>query len=565
MKPILKFVKLASLLPALITPVAALSQTPQPIFTEVAALAGLGTPGRFTGYTWGDINGDGWPDIFVSNYGFAPNIFALNNGDGTFTSLPLGDPVLQGGYRAGACFADFDNDGLLDLVVAGPGLEPSPQAGNYLWHNDGNNTFSLVSTNGFPREVGSSISPSWADYDLDGWLDLIITDPYGRNHLYHNNGDGTFAKVTTGPVATNFGFGVSATWCDYDDDGYPDLFVVNAEDNSSLNFFYHNNGNGTFTRVTTGPVATDRGLAIAASWGDINNDGYPDLFVTGDADLHNRLYLNNGDGTFTKVTAGPELVNPPNVFTEGGVWGDYDNDGYLDLFITRRGGTNVVYHNNGDGTFASVAPAVSGQEEPADNFCCGWVDYNGDGYLDMFVTRGTDVSLSSCALFRNNGNTNNWLKVRCIGTVSNRSAVGAKVRVQATIAGKTFWQMREINTGDGGFNSVMLAHFGLGDATNVTALRVEWPSGAVQEFQNLQVKQTLTITEPPRLTPLALAAGKPQFSLIGGVGFKYNVQVSSDLTTWSNWRSVTNTSRTITITDDDAMGAQRYYRAVSAQ
>ncbi|HZM02206.1 MAG TPA: CRTAC1 family protein [Candidatus Saccharimonadales bacterium] len=283
--------------------------------------------------------------------------------------------------------------------------------------------------------------------------------------------------------------------------------------------------------------------------------------------MTNSLYHNNGDGTFTKMTGaavGP-IASDVAYFAEC-AWGDYDNDGYLDLFVTSAGPTSVnyLYHNNGDGTFTRV---LTGNivTNMGYSYGCAWGDYDNDGFLDLMVARGAENQVSRNLLYHNDGNSNAWLKVKLVGTVSNRSAIGAKVRVHATIGGKTFWQLREINTGDGTCGSAQDAHFGLGDATNVDTLRIEWPSGTVQEFKNLPTRQYLTITEPPRLLA-SLTNGIPQFSVKGGRFFHYEIDVSTNLATWSSIGTmlITNFSGTAQIADTNAPGAgARFYRAVS--
>jgi hypothetical protein len=241
-------------------------------------------------------------------------------------------------------------------------------------------------------------------------------------------------------------------------------------------------------------------------------------------------------------------------------WGDFDNDGYLDLFMVTYSGNNVLYHNNGDGTFTQILTGAPVDDSGGSS--CALVDYDNDGFLDVFVTRG---EFTNNLIYHNDGNSNGWLEVKLVGTVSNRSAIGAKVRVHATIGGKTFWQMREINTG-GGWNSVpLVAHFGLGDATNADIVRIEWPSGIVQEFQNVAARQILTYTEPPRLLATA-TGGVPQFSLKGGRGFQYEIDSSSDLTTWSAIGTLTinNLNGMAQIVDTNPPASdQRFYRAVS--
>jgi len=252
----------------------------------------------------------------------------------------------------------------------------------------------------------------------------------------------------------------------------------------------------------------------------------------------------------TSNTVG-SIASDPGGFDQC-AWGDYDNDGFLDLFLTATptlgdfdsrfgaSGGNALYHNNGDGSFARIL--TSGPvEDIANSVGCAWADYDNDGFLDLFVANGGIVQPENNALYHNSGNGNNWIKVRCVGTVSNRSAIGAKVRVKASLRGKTSSQLREINSGNGTCQNPLEAHFGLADATKVETLRIEWPSGAVQEFHDVAAKQFLTITEPPRLQALGrLADGSFQLSLTGGLGFAYDLQRSTDLAQWTLWTTLTN-------------------------
>jgi hypothetical protein len=313
------------------------------------------------------------------------------------------------------------------------------------------------------------------DYDNDGFPDLFVASWLGsKNALYHNNGGRSFTRITNSTLATEGGVSIATIWGDYDNDGFADLFVANGNFNNGQyrNFLYHNSGDGTFTKVTTGAIATDTGDSQGAAWADVDNDGDLDLFVTNLRGQNEFFYLNNGDGTFTKITLG-DLVNSGGSNT-GTEFTDYDRDGFLDLFVAHGDGPN-------------------------------W-------------------------LFRNNGNSNGWLTIKCVGTASNRSAIGAKVRAKATIGGKTFWQLREISTGDGRSNGTLTAHFGLGDATIIDTLRIEWPSGIVQELHDVAAKQSLTVTEPARLQ--ALGAGVLHIQSWKGMAFE--VQASTDLDQWSH-------------------------------
>jgi hypothetical protein len=277
--------------------------------------------------------------------------------------------------------------------------------------------------------------------------------------------------------------------------------------------------------------------------------------------------------TFTQITNGP-IVNDPGQFV-GCAWADFNNHGFLDLFVCNYGinghpGTNVFYRNNGDGTFTKISQGDPVQD--ADwHIYAGAGDYDNDGFLDLFVgvfaNNNFAQSQATNLLYHNdgklNGNTNAWLEVKLVGTVANRSALGAKVRAHATIGGKTFWQLRELNGGGGYGPEPLVAHFGLGDATNVDTLRIQWPSGTVQELTNVAPRQLLTITEPPRLHA-SITNGLPQFSLKGGRGFQYDIQASTDLQTWAPIATITitNLNGTAQIVDTNTPAFnRRFYRA----
>src|SRR6266498_2466710 len=431
--------------------------------------------GDSSGAAWGDYDNDGFIDLFVANN---PSLNALyrNNGDGTFSKITNATPALDRGY--GCAWGDFNNDGNLDLLV-------SNQSANYLYRNEGHGVFTKVRFAGAGGTL--SWSASWADYDRDGWLDLFIANGANNNDaLLLNNHDGTFTRITNSPVVTSGGSSIAGSWTDFDGDGYPDLYVAN---NGGESFLFRNNGDATFTRVHAEPFSSDAGSAIVADWGDYDNDGRSDLAVARFGP--NLVYHNNGDGTFTKITSGAIVTD--SQLSEICQWADYDNDGFLDLFVANASGqNNSLYHNNGDGTFAKVTTG-SIVNDGGNSAGCAWGDYDNDGFLDLFVPnwQGSRPNF----LYHNNGNSNAWLKVRCLGTVSNRDGIGAKVRVHAFFRGAERWQLREISGGIG-FGQTPYGNFGLGDATNARTVRIEWPSRLVEELSDVPVKQALTLTEP---------------------------------------------------------------------
>jgi hypothetical protein len=322
----------------------------------------------------------------------------------------------------------------------------------------------------------------------------------------------------------------------------------------------------TFTKITTGRIVTDIATSSGLTWGDYDNDGFLDLFVPNmirspSPNGNDFLYRNNGDGPFSAVTNTIIVTDALN--SEVGVWGDYDNDGYLDLFVTH--GQNVqssfLFRNNGDGTFTRVTNG-SPANTPGEYDGACWGDFDNDGFVDLFVTNAAGAQGPRLAnfLYRNNGNSNSWLTVKLAGTVSNRSAIGAKVRVKAFFAGAVRWQLRQISGGDGyGGQNGLRANFGLGDATNTDLVRIEWPSGTVQELTNVAVKQFLTVTEPPRLQA-AMADGQLQLTLTAWPGQRFVIDTSTNLADWTPFATVTNDSRTAVLTDV-LDSPQRFYRA----
>src|SRR5262245_9785459 len=244
----------------------------------------------------------------------------------TFTKITEGPVVNDGSNSTGASWADYDGDGFLDLFVASGNQTPQ---NDLLYRNNRNGTFTQITSGDIVTAGGSSIGGAWGDYDNDGGPDLFVANRQGENNfLFRNDGNGTFTKITTGNIVTDGGDSNSCSWVDLDNDGDLDLYVINF---SQADFLYLNNGNGTFTRVTSGPPVTDVSFSISGAWADYDNDGDLDLFISNGRNQNNSLYRNDGNGAFTKITSGAIVNDGGNSI--GCSWGDYDNDGNADLFV----------------------------------------------------------------------------------------------------------------------------------------------------------------------------------------------------------------------------------------
>jgi enediyne biosynthesis protein E4 len=485
------------------------------VFTDATLAAGLNTMGfTFGDPIWGDFDGDGDLDLFVDNHYNAWADLYQNNGNGTFTNILATSGILPAGDKHGSAWADFDNDGDLDLFIT-----HGAQAGHGLGHkqdelnqNLGAGHFTdIAEAAGVTNTWGRGRSVAWADYDNDGYVDLLLGNVKSYLVLYRNNGDGTFTDLTAQAGLGQLQY-FECAFADYNNDGFPDIFCTDTElGHVSRDILLKNNGDGTFTNVSNeaGILPLIYGRAIC--WGDYDNDGNLDLFIsrgTENGALEQTLYRNNGDGTFTDVTdqAGLGAV----IDARAAAWGDFDNDGYLDLYVVDSGsdpegkGPNYLYRNNGDGTFTDVASSVGVDDlVMSRGRGAAWGDYDNDGFLDLFVTNGednTDFIQGPQILYHNGGNGNTWLKIKLVGTVSNRQGLGAKVTIQIGQA----IQYREMNGASGHYLSQGAGplHFGLGQALVVDQVTVRWPSGFNQILSNKSANQEVTVIEPtPTATP----------------------------------------------------------------
>ncbi len=420
--------------------------------------------------SWGDYNNDGYDDLFITTYDDdEPNILYTNDGDGSFTKVTSGDIVTDVACSVAATWGDYDNDGYLDLFVAN-----NVGVDNFLYHNNGNSTFTRITTGAIVEDGIYCHSAAWADYDNDGYLDLFVAEyfPTKTNHLFHNDGNGTFTKVEGSPVVTDVGHSIGAAWGDYNNDGLVDLFVPNTD--NEPNWLYKNIGNGQFEKVNENVISTASN-SVGCSWGDYNNDGYLDLFIANSGNTGNFLYVNNTDGTFTAITEGSIVTDEAN--SHGSTWVDIDNDGDQDLYVTNdQDQDNFLYRNEGDGTFTSIANTLTNLG--SNSFGTSISDFDKDGDYDIYVANHSETTNF---MFENiKGQCNEYLCLNLIGNNSNYSGIGARVRVKANIFGTDIWQMREVTAqsgGGAGSQNSLNVIFGLGDATSIDSLIIDWPSG----------------------------------------------------------------------------------------
>lgn len=460
------------------------------LFTKVTTGPVVTTPSGSRSCNFLDFDNDDFQDLLITNgkAGGEDNLLYRNGRDGTFTLMV--DTVCRDGSPSdGATCADYDNDGFIDIFVSN-----WYAVDNLLYRNDGGASFTRIDTGSVPNDGGYSETASWGDMDGDGLLDLYVANSDGnfRNFLYRNLGAGAFEKVTGIVPVTDQFRSRCVNWIDYDRDGDQDLFVAN--ESVQRNQLYRNDGYPTFTKITTGAIATSQFSSHSSSWADYDNDGDFDLLVA-NYNQADQLFQNDGMGDFTQV---PSPFGTDIGCSFSSSFADYDNDADLDLFVTNGFCTsythNYLYENDGNGNFTRnlTEPMAA---DSGSSYGCAWGDYDNDGFLDLAVANWRNETQPN-ALYHNGGNSNHWMQLKLQGTVSNRSAIGAIVRCKAIVNGNPVWQMREVSAQSGycGQNSLVV-HFGLGDATFIDSLEVTWPSGTVQTFLNIGPDRLYSLVE----------------------------------------------------------------------
>jgi hypothetical protein len=531
------------------------------VFVDVAHDAGLTMPNvwggterkksiieaKGSGLAFFDYDNDGWLDIYLTNGtrlnadwppGRAPTSHLYkNNRDGSFSDVTEKSGLARTGWQTGVCVGDYDNDGWDDLFCCFWGH-------NILFHNNGDGTFSDVTRKAgvYDEQVRWGAGCTWLDYDRDGNLDLFVCNyikldpvkaaaagdsalcqwkgipvmcgPRGltgdTNVLYRNNGDGTFTDVSekSGILKPGPRYSITAVSYDFDNDGWPDIYVAVDSQPSML---FHNNHDGTFTEtaVAAGCAYSDNGheqAGMGVAVADYDCDGWFDIFKTNFADDTCNLYHNNGDGTFTDVT----FTSGIGINNRYVAWGcsflDYDNDGWPDIMQVNGHvypeieghdigqsfkNPRLVYKNLGEGRFKDVSAEMGpGISERFSSRGAAFGDYDNDGDVDALILNLNDVP----SLLRNDGgNKQNWIKLKLIGTKCNRTAIGARVRV---VTGK-HTQMDEVHSASSVMSQGDLRlHFGVGKAATIDLIEVKWPTTQkIERFARVKANQILTIQE----------------------------------------------------------------------
>ncbi len=455
------------------------------VFTEVADAAGVSLPDTLTeSLAWGDYDGDGDQDLYLTNNG--PNNLFRNDGGGVFVDVTGSAGVGSDLFSVGAAFGDLDNDGDLDLYVV-----TFQSGGDVLYRNNGDGTFSDVAALAGLINEDSSRGVAFVDYDRDGLLDIYV-NAIGPDILYHNLGDLKFEEASgiLGPNAGGLGVGVVAS--DLNNDGWVDIYNGNRSGDLS-NLWLNESGVLRDVAQEAGVTATGLGMGVLAF--DYNNDLAMDLYWTtwpGDTGTANALYRNNGAGAFVDVAAQTGVTDVTGWGISSNA-GDLDNDGWIDFFVTNGfssdSGPNALFRNRDGQGFDNITHVLGGGS--FDGRGVAFADYDGDGDLDFMVTGGPDANNR---LWRNDTqNGNHFLSIRLVGSASNASAIGARVQV---VAGETT-AVREVSggAGRGSFNSLPV-HFGLGASCLADEVRIFWPSGQESRFLNVSGDQMLEITEP---------------------------------------------------------------------
>lgn len=516
------------------------------LFTKADDIAELpndfftGTTIHNLGISWIDVNNDDFPDMFVVNgFNESPHLY-MNDTDGTFTTRDDLLPNMPNTEQSGSAFADFDNDGDMDLYIFNSNEaldlnEPNDADGPFnqlfqnMWMENGETTvegqplFKRIGQSGCENRANPplgayrgyrSMTGGWIDYNRDGWVDIFVGNMQlevagadgNADFLFRNNGDGSFTDVSiAADIRRDFdGLRPALAWvgAHLNGDRWPDMYVVNVHEPAPHHFdlLYLNDGDGTFTEIIDPPpgMGDDAGSGMGIDVGDPDNDGDWDIYITdifaseNDAlPLGNAYYINNGDGTWSDNMAIEAGIQAD--FSWGCNWVDVDQDGYEDLIVGMASGVGppMLFQNNQDGTFTDIS-AAAGFIQPINARGTAWADYDRDGDMDVAIAR---MNGDGIELYRNDStDSGHWLEIKLVGATSNMAAINAIVRARA--GGPAGLRMlRQIKGGSSTHSQDdVVIHFGLGDNTTAN-LRVVWPNSGTEAYNNVAADQMITIIE----------------------------------------------------------------------
>ena len=458
-------------------------------FTDVTLSAGIQLLPGSEGIAVGDFNNDGYDDFYVSSIESRNSLYQ-NNGDGTFNEvaenlgLALGEDIPTNV----ATWGDINNDGWLDLYVGNRAL-PDLLFLN-LGYVDGEVSFQEISFEAGIYQPKHPKSVNMADVNNDGFLDIYISNFASENALYLNNQNNTFTNYIFASGALDDGEAMGTVFFDYDKDGDVDLYLVH--DSYEPNLLYQNDGTGSFTEVGAAAGVNTESFGMGVDIGDVNNDGWMDIYVANFG--KNFLLLNNTDGTFSDISENSDVADL------GMGWGsnflDYNMDGLMDIYVTntafvaQNGAANILYTNLGNLSFEKKqddTPICSKME----SYGAACLDYDLDGNLDVLVAnRGANETTQ---LLQNEEHDNNWVGIKLIGTTSNRNAIGAKVTITDNQGNIHYREMLAGQSWASQNSSIL--HFGVGDATAIDELLIQWTSGLEETFNLENLNQYYTITE----------------------------------------------------------------------
>lgn len=461
------------------------------------------------GISFTDYDGDGDPDLYVTNgYDVSAsdpqpqaNRFYENH-RGHFEARSLEGLADIEGFSSGSVWADFDNDGDLDTFVA----NQRDQENTLLLQEvaeDGSMRFVRHAAARLAEDKGWSYSIAAADADNDGFVDFYVSNGglshSGVNFLYRNIAGESIQRIlNTDAVDSNHASG-GASWSDYDGDGDQDLVVANRPTADMQGFklsLFRNEGSMQFTRMDEDALPVDATFPMSVAWGDIDNDGDQDLYAGNLYGMANNLYENLGDGTFRVMDGGRATTDAGSSYAV--TFGDLDNDADLDLVVANWGGSSEIYLNNGAGQFEQVGPdAFRRSIHYASSLALS--DYDSDGDLDVLIGNWPNhpgEGLEENLLIENRFADGNWFRIALEGNTSNRSAIGALIIVESSTDGETMKQIREVSTHSGWRSqSELTQHFGLGNATTISKVVINWPSGHSQTIVGPPINQVLNVRE----------------------------------------------------------------------